>query len=156
MSPKKGLLITASIRNIKYLCCDEIWQITRSRQINPDIRWVPELAPSKYLYEKFIQEWKGKDPASWWPFYQEIFNRELSQENKKPFLRLLWKKLKSGQKIALVCFCPDHRYCHRTLVAQFFQNYGINTIEYIPETNQNAEIKQPNLFDLQVMEVGEN
>ena len=34
--------------------------------------------------------------------------------------------------MVLVCFCHDHRYCHRRLVGEFFAPYGVKSEELNP------------------------
>lgn len=127
-----GRLITVSLARCRQVSCDERWQITRSYTPSDSLLWVPKLAPSPRLFNQFINRWKDQDPQMWWPLYKEQFVRELEQEEKKSALRRLWKKLKAGKSIALVCFCPDASICHRSLVAEFMRHYGIEAFEYEP------------------------
>lgn len=47
-------------------------------------------------------------------------------------LREIYRKLLEGKNIVLLCFCRDHKYCHRRLVAEFFNQYGIEVEELNP------------------------
>jgi len=125
-----GRLITVSLALCKEVQCDERWQITRSPDVSDSLIWVPELGPGRELFEKYNKDWRYEDPQTWWPQYRQRFMDELESDEKKVFLRILWKKIMSGKTIALVCFCPNAAICHRSLVAEFLSGYGIETFEY--------------------------
>jgi len=141
-----GYVITANISSIKNIVCDEVWQITRSNKNISAVKWVPDLAPSPNLYSRFINEWKGKPGEDWWPIYKYQFEKELDTDEKLNALRKLWKLVKSGKVIALVCFCRDGRYCHRALVGDFLKRYGIRVEEYKKEKTVNNDYRQLKLF----------
>jgi len=130
MQPTAGHVITAPVSLVKKINCDEVWQITRSDKVLPGTVWVPELAPGWDLFNRYLHEWKELPPNKWWPLYKDIFVRELQLEEKLGAMRRLWSSVNSGKVIALVCFCPNEAYCHRTLVAHFLGKYGIKTKEY--------------------------
>lgn len=135
----------AFLKNIEE--CDEIWLITRAGPDIPNTIRVRELAPSQHLFNKFISQWRGKDPDEWWPKYVECFKKELETKEKLFALRRLWKLVKSGRKIALVCFCKDDRYCHRTLVGDFLKTKGIQVEEKCKkECNAPFEFQQLSMF----------
>lgn len=135
----KGQIITASISSIKNIECDEIWRITR---VNTEISgtiWVPELAPSSNLYNKYLKEWKNKPGETWWAIYEKKFREELLLPTTVKTLRKLWRLAEQGRRIALVCFCVDSRYCHRRLVGDFFEMHGMR-VEEITKTQNNSEL----------------
>jgi hypothetical protein len=45
-NPSKGHIITIAISSLRYIQCDEIWQITRIKSEIKGTIWTPELAPS--------------------------------------------------------------------------------------------------------------
>lgn len=126
----KGHIITTAISSLRYIQCDEIWQITR---VNSEIKgtlWIPALAPSPTLYNKHQHEWKDKSPDTWWSLYEERFNEELKTREKLEALRKLWRLIAEGKSVTLACFCPNQNYCHRSLVGIFLERQGIEVIEF--------------------------
>ena len=143
----KGHIITTAISSLKHINSDEIWQITR---VNSEIKgtlWVPELAPSQALYSKHQHEWKEKPPETWWPLYEERFNNELKSSEKLDALRKLWRLIADGKSVALACFCPNHNYCHRSLVGNFLERQGIEVIEFDIRSVKEKGHSQLDLFE---------
>lgn len=123
------MIITAQVQFTADLPCDEVWQITRSgRRLISDAIWVPELAPSQALYQRYLSAWKGQPGESWWPEYRDVFFHEMSPM--LPKLRDLWRIDKTGKIVGLTCFCGDPRFCHRSLISEFLRKYGIQVREY--------------------------
>jgi len=145
-SVSSGYVITADISSIKNIICDEVWQITRSNKNISGVKWVPDLAPSPNLYSRFINKWKDKPGEEWWHTYKGQFEQELKTDEKLNALRKLWSLVESGKVIALVCFCRDSRYCHRTLVGEFLKRHGIRVEEYMKERAVNNDFEQLTLF----------
>ncbi|MGI6648933.1 MAG: DUF488 domain-containing protein [Bacillota bacterium] len=146
----KGQVITASISSLKYINCDEVWQITRSSNTIPGSIWVPELSPSPVLFHQYLYHWKDKPPEEWWPYYAEIFNRELRSREKLKVVSRLKSRVERGETIALVCFCKERKYCHRSLVGDFLKQHDIVTEEYIKvnarKVGDYIEVEQLTLF----------
>ncbi len=143
---KSGSVITAPLSLAGKLKCDEIWQITPSDQVIPGARWVPNLAPSATLFNKYSFLWKGRPEEEWWPEYEKAFKEEMTSRTKISQLRELWNKVSQGKVIALICSCPDDRYCHRRLVAEVIAKSGIKAYEYPALLTRDGEIEQPSLF----------
>ncbi|MBM7853901.1 uncharacterized protein YeaO (DUF488 family) [Desulfohalotomaculum tongense] len=144
---KEGLVITTNVSSLKKLKCDQIWLIARAGKEIPGTLRVRELAPSKQLFQRYINEWRFKDPEEWWHLYREQFYNELNKEEKLKPLRYLWKLVKSGETIALVCFCRDYRYCHRSLVGDFLRNAGLVVKEFSSkESSSISKYEQISLF----------
>ncbi len=141
-----GYVITADISSIKNIVCDEVWQITRSSKNISGAIWMHALAPSPGLYNRFLNEWKDKPGEEWWHIYKELFEQELKTQIKLDALRRLQSLVKSGKVIALVCFCGDSRYCHRTLVGDSLKHNGIRVDEFIKEKSKNNDVEQLTLF----------
>lgn len=129
-----GKVYTASVSRIKELAefCAEIWLITRAgKDIAGTIR-VRGLSPGPALYQDYLEKWKDVDPERWWPQYQARFKEELKQPEKRAALHRLWLLLREGKNVALVCFCPDYRYCHRTIVGDLLREKGVAVEEMSP------------------------
>jgi uncharacterized protein YeaO (DUF488 family) len=144
---QQGSIITASLAMAGKIICDEIWQITFSGQVMEGARWMPDLAPSVTLFNKYRYLWKGRPEEEWWPQYEEAFKEELTSRAKINQLRELWNLVNQGKVIALICFCQDDKYCHRRLIAELMSKSGINAYEYRPPSvGKGAVIDQPSLF----------
>lgn len=124
------MVVTASISSIRKIDCDAIWQITRG---GPDISGttrVLEFAPSPALFRRYQMDWKQRNPDEWWESYKEQFMAELDSQKVENIIRKLSHMVDAGQRVALVCFCKDSRYCHRSLVAAFLTEKGFSVEEY--------------------------
>ncbi len=142
-----GKVITAPLSLAGKLKCDEIWQITSSDQVIDGARWVPNLAPSATLFNKYLFLWKERPEEEWWPEYEQAFKEEMTSRTKISQLRELWNQVSQGKVIGLICFCPEDRYCHRRLVAEIIAKSGIEANEYRPVNQEKDEvIEQPSLF----------
>lgn len=135
-----GLLFTSNVNGLRNLKIEsEIWQITRAGTLIPNSTLVRGLAPSSQLFEKFLREWKELPNKTWWQEYESLFLEELKSEEKLDCLREIYRRLKNGTNIALVCFCKDYNYCHRKLVAEFFRQYDIISEELDPRSERVIE-----------------
>jgi uncharacterized protein YeaO (DUF488 family) len=136
-----GNLYTSNPDGLKKLEMNaDVWQITRGGVILPNTKLVRALSPSKSLFQRFIHDWKGKPYKEWWPKYEERFLKEMESEEMKKYLREVYKELCRDKNVVLVCFCKDHRYCHRRLVGEFFEQYGINVTELNPITQDQLSL----------------
>ncbi|OUS75157.1 hypothetical protein B1748_18650 [Paenibacillus sp. MY03] len=116
--------------------------ITRAGNEIRDTETVRDLSPSPDLFRTALQEWKNKlDEEEWWPLYEKRFLKELEWETRVKALREVYKRLIAGKNVVLICFCPDHRYCHRKLVGEFFNKYGVEVQELNP-----IKVEQIKLF----------
>lgn len=98
----------------------------------PDALRVQELSPSDELFQTYLRAWRNKPPKEWWPFYEQRFKKEMQSEEVLKGLRAVYKRLLLGRNVVLICFCDDHRICHRRLVGEFFEPYGVKAIELNP------------------------
>ena len=122
---------------------DEMWSIMRSPTKglkNPTIHH-PELAPSKILFERFLQL---KEVGDWCPrafkeiYVPEYIRQVANDEKARATLNYLWQMNKEGQKdIILLCSCVDEETCHRSIVkglldlsGEYFQMYKEKYAEY--------------------------
>lgn len=128
-----GLLFTSNVYGLRNLKIEsEIWQITRAGTLIPNSTLVRGLSPSSELFERFLNEWKDLPNKTWWQEYESRFLEELKSEEKLDCLREIYRRLKNGTNIVLVCFCKDYNFCHRKLVAEFFKQYDIISEELDP------------------------
>lgn len=120
-----------SIRGIKDDTYDEIWAIVRSMKSQSNtIKQVIALAPSENLFHKYLtlkkeHVWNKQmfDNVYVPQFMSEMFNKISSDA-----LNYLYAQDKMGKKICLVCFCPDEKLCHRSIIAGLLQGTGCNVI----------------------------
>ena len=127
-----GLIITAPLSASRHIQADARWLITRK---NTDkavigITWVPELAPSQALFNRYREEWRGTS-QKYWPLYVDRFREELKTEEKLKALRRLWRLTAQGQTVLLLCYCPRPEHCHRSLVGEFLKAHGANVREHV-------------------------
>lgn len=136
-----GKLYTSNPQGLRYLDEEaELLQITRAGADLPNVTVVKELSPSPSLFKLFVHEWKGKPANEWWWKYEEKFNEELKNAHKLKGLRDVYKKLLAGENVVLICFCSDHRICHRKLIGDFFAEYGVKAIELNPVTEDQLSL----------------
>jgi Uncharacterized conserved protein len=119
----------------------DVLLITRAGYPVPDTTQVRELSPSPSLFQSYLNTWRDKPPIEWWHKYEERFQIELLSNEKKKALRDVYRQLLNGQNVVLVCFCKDHRYCHRRLVGEFFEPFGVKAEELNP-----VKVEQISLF----------
>jgi len=129
-----GTVYTADVSRVQELdrFCAEVWLITRAGRDIPGAMRVRALSPGESLFRDYLEKWRFNPPEQWWPEYRERFNTELQQPEKGPVMQRLHKLLAEGKNVGLVCFCPDYRYCHRTLVGEFLKQRGIAVEEISP------------------------
>jgi len=82
--------------------------------------------------KNYLDKWKDTDPEEWWPLYKSRFEEELKLPERRATLRKLWALLREGKNIGLLCFCPDYRYCHRTIIGNLLANQGVFVEEISP------------------------
>jgi uncharacterized protein YeaO (DUF488 family) len=140
-STPTGKLFTSNPAGLRYLKEEaEIWQIMRAGfEIKEALR-VKELSPSDDLFQTYIRAWRNKPSEQWWSLYEERFQKELKTEEKIYGLRKVYKQLLMGHNVVLICFCDDHRICHRRLVGEFFNSYGVDAIELNPVNSEQISL----------------
>jgi uncharacterized protein YeaO (DUF488 family) len=124
--------VTGSVSDAARIRADEYWLIARAGDDIHGISRHPELAPSPALFATYLREWKDRDPATWWPRYQRVFLEELSSPPQVAALRTLYKLALRGKTIALLCWCRDPAFCHRSLVSDFLFRHGVEVREHLP------------------------
>lgn len=128
-----GLIITAPLSATRYIQADVRWLITRKNtdKAIDGVTWVPELAPSQSLFNRYMDEWKGNS-QNYWPLYVDRFQEEFKTEEKLNALRRLWRLIAQGKTVLLLCYCPRPENCHRSLVGEFLKAHGAHIQEFIP------------------------
>lgn len=136
-----GKLFTSNPAGLKYLKVEaEIWQIMRAGFEIEEAMRVKELSPSDDLFQTYIRSWRNKPSEQWWSLYEERFLKEMKSEEKIHGLRKVYKRLLMGRNIVLICFCDDHRICHRRLVGDFFHSYEVEAVELNPVKSEQISL----------------
>ncbi|CAN5688763.1 DUF488 domain-containing protein [soil metagenome] len=93
--------------------------------------WIPQLAPTLPLVHWYHDnkgaieaQWQSRDPvrfvreiAKFWKTYSRRYLSEMrGQRSLIEFLASLQRDF--GVTFTLLCACPDHRICHRSLLAR--------------------------------------
>jgi GTPase SAR1 family protein len=76
---------------------------------------------------------EGRPGEEWWPQYKKEFELQLQSETKLNSLREIWSLVNSGKIIALLCYCVENTYCHRSIVAEFLKRYDVKVEEFVKE-----------------------
>ena len=93
------------------------------------------LAPSwalvNYLKENLKDDTVDDNVA--WEAYKKAYNLELDLLNLKDkrVNKTLWSIdyfLKLGYDVQFVCFCTNPKYCHRSIIGEYFENRGYEVI----------------------------
>lgn len=105
-----------------------VWAIIRSNKNIPcGIQWIPDLAPSWDLFNRYIA-WRSKKQWNTKCFIEEYvpqYLKELKYSDKAIQAIERLKMLTSmGRSVALVCFCQDQNLCHRSILAGVLQGMG--------------------------------
>lgn len=121
------MIYIGNIREVDRGNFDQTWAIVRSLKSRADgITQVQVLSPSWNLFGKY-QNLKKQGRWSADTFkgvYVPQFLREMKSEAACAKLNELYTASKAGQRIALLCFCPDERLCHRSIIAGLLQGVG--------------------------------
>jgi len=123
-------MIMIAIRNIRDVNkekFDQVWLIVRSAKTVPDgMRHVSELSPSWDLFAKYRQLKKDGhwDAQTFQAIYVPQFLREMHALDARRRLNELWVLDRQGKRIALCCYCPDERLCHRSIVVGLLSGVG--------------------------------
>jgi uncharacterized protein YeaO (DUF488 family) len=127
------MIILGSMRDCERLKaeCHKVYAIVRSyKKPIKGVEQLSVLSPSPALFGFYLEK---KNRGEWndvaFGIYKKRFEEELHSEEALNALRGIWKaSQKQHKKIGLVCYCPDFRYCHRSLVGEFLESYGCEVI----------------------------
>lgn len=127
------MIVIKSIGEIKPEEFDHVFGIVRYPKKMASLKGVkiiPALAPTSDLFD-ICQELKKTDDWGSLAFkeiYVPRFLRDFRKNSDaKDFLRKLYRNEHSDnpKKIALVCYCPNEKLCHRSIIAGLLQGLGI-------------------------------
>ncbi|ANY68619.1 hypothetical protein BBD42_20685 [Paenibacillus sp. BIHB 4019] len=128
-----GKLYTSNLNGLKKINFPATkLMITRAEIDIEGVAMYQALAPSQDLFQFSLDGRKEVADFAWWPKYEERFAAELQFDRKLEALRQVYRMLLEGSDVVLICFCHDHRYCHRRLVGEFFAPYGVKAEELNP------------------------
>lgn len=130
------------MRDAKKVTADYYWLITRGGNDIAGFERVKALAPNRELFVQYLREWKGSPASEWWAEYRRRFIVQLNDQPAKRYLRLLWQLVQSNHSVVLACFCADESRCHRRLVGDFLQHYGVEVVSY-PENSEMLDTSEP-------------
>lgn len=138
---QSGQLFTSNPAGLKKIDFNaRILLITRAGPEFNAFEAVRDLSPSPGLFQALLNMRKDNDNYDWWPEFETKFNRELKSDIKLQALREVYKILRNGDNVVLICLCKDHRYCHRRLVGEFFEAYGFTPTELNPVTVEQLKL----------------
>jgi len=121
------MIVTANIRTLDPADFDEVWYIVRQlKQPSGRAFHVPELSPSRELFletRKLISSFQ---------FTEEMFRtryvpkmlRELQSPEAHAKLNELYRRSRNNERIAIACYYPVEKLCHRSIVAGLLQGAG--------------------------------
>jgi len=81
--------------------------------------WLPELAPSEALVKLGL---KATDERAWQGFVRR-YRAEMKQPAAARLLQLL-AALSRDSALAVGCYCPDERRCHRSVLRELLIENG--------------------------------
>lgn len=132
---EKGTLYLCSIRDLSmYSVLDHKYFISRYIEDATSIKkygfiQVKDLSPSEKLVKEYLRskdkkEW-GKHAFKTW--YEPEFKKEIKTVKElRDALNKVYKILKSGQDVALACYCYDVNLCHRVIIGEEFAKLGFS------------------------------
>jgi uncharacterized protein YeaO (DUF488 family) len=95
--------------------------------------WLPELAPTLPLVHwyhqhlnEIVERWKASNPkryeealVGFWETYRARYLREMREPRQRHLIALLSSLHRDfALSLTLLCACPDHQICHRTLLGE--------------------------------------
>ena len=121
------MIYIGNMREVRKGAFDQTWAIVRSFKSSSNwMTQVQTLSPSWDLFGKYQDlkkqgRWNNDTFKS---IYVPQFLNEMKAQAARDKLNELYAAANSQQRIALVCFCPDERLCHRSIVAGLLQGVG--------------------------------
>lgn len=112
-----GKLIICTVKELDDTAAHKKYLITRSNPANAHYTMESRLAPSKKLFQWYLNNYKV-DP-NWWVIYKLKWKEE--KENDKDYHTAIQEMvdfITSGLTVALGCFCFNESKCHRALVKE--------------------------------------
>lgn len=115
------MLYSTYISNIKNLTDEKQKQIIiiaryfKSNNFKKDIR----LCPSDELLKAY------KSGSIDWDDYTIEFKELMQKQPMLGALRELYKRCKNGEDLILVCYEKSNERCHRRLIGEFIESFGV-------------------------------
>lgn len=94
----------------------------KTNSFKKDIRLCPSV--------ELLNAYKSGD-IDWCDFERE-FKKEMEKQPMLQGLRDLYRRVKNGEDIILACYEKEDTKCHRRLIGEFLQQYGIYYAELQP------------------------
>ena len=107
--------------------------ITRKKLDINGITYFPELAPSKKLFFKYLNEWKSGKVPNWWDLYKQEFISQLVTPAMTKAVERVYTAITNGNDVAIICFCTN-KQCHRYIIGELFEAFGIEVVEITNKT----------------------
>jgi len=140
--PEGGFVRVTSFRGVKENEYDQTIAIVRSMKTeSPWINQCAHLSPSTDLFYWYLDEKKNGrwNQEKFDNEYVPRFIKEISENaNAKDALDTVYALQKNDKQVALLCFCPDEKMCHRSIVAGILQGMGAKVVTDI----ENADYRK--------------
>lgn len=122
----KGIVYITNLSNLRKVPKENnyFFLTTQGKREIDGVKYLPELAPSKNLFNKYLNQWKHKESSFWWKDYCNQYKKEINTE----YINKLEEGLNQGKNVTLICFCGDETICHRSILKEIFQQKGFKTI----------------------------
>lgn len=99
---------------------DELWFITNTvPKAVVGSKHVPELAPPRDVFNAYVSGECSLDKL----FNSYRFRLENDEDTLKKIDELI--ELSKTKWIQLVCYCKEHNKCHRSILAEYLMNRGV-------------------------------
>ena len=113
---------------------NEVWAIVRSLK-SSRANWtqVTELSLSWDLFKNYLNTKNAGQFSEQW--FDEIYVPIFLKEMQSPLaVRRLTELVNKTNDITLFCYCPDEKFCHRSIIAGILQGLGA---EVMTDSNKN-------------------
>ncbi len=121
------MIVTANIRTLDPADFNEVWYIVRQlKQPSARALHVSELSPSRELFldaRRLISAYQFSEEA-FREMYVPRMLRELHAPEARSRLNELYRRGRNGERIAIACYCPVEKLCHRSIIAGLLQGVG--------------------------------
>lgn len=155
-----GCIILTSLNELKSCRYDKAFFIVRSNKLstmslrNLNLEPCPVLSPSKELFHEYlglkaVNNWNQSSFDSQYlpKFIHEIVVgcKEETSDQKIAALNNIYAKVKSGERIALVCYCKD--LCHRFIIGGLLAGVGLRVVD-----NHGDDVKVSQYYSMYLKE----
>lgn len=124
----KGRLLLTNINGTKKLG-NHVIKIFVARQPLNNMdklgwKWASRLAPAYKLVQAF-----KKHGINWNAYYQRYMKEVIYNPESKIALDIIYNHLKSGEDIALICYCTNAQQCHRSILGKYYEEFGASVYD---------------------------